>query len=895
MPRSQSSPTTSASRRVRVASLAAAALIMTTIVSVGSPLSAQAIPPFPILDDTTGPAGSTNPNWQSVVSGANPAGNTYTSDGWLRLTNAGRNQATNILNAVAFPSSTGFVVDFDLRQAGGTTHSGDAFPPRSGDGMSMYLVDGSAPVSPGGYGGGLGYSGNSLGCGVTGGYVGVGFDVYGNFAAPNPSSTGGPGTSPSMIGVRGSGTQPCTDPAVANYPWVDGASVPNLWTGVAGSTTDPATVPTSLYRHVQVTVEPGNGSVALSVAISDAVAKDQPYSALTDVLDVDLASVPGQAPIPATLKLGFGSSTGGATDFHDIRGVRVSAFTDAAITKALSASTPGNPSLAAGHFLPGDEIGFTIAAVNNGPTIIGNPPDGVARVFDDLSSLPLEDVSWTCTPSAGSTCVTPSGTGSVISAGWAAPPEGSVVIDVSATISADAAAGTFANTAIVPTDFTNNTVGAPGSPVQEDEAAVESDTTNNTATTSFVVDRPLFTQSKSADETSYAVGQAVVYSITVTNTGTAPGTATVTDAVPASVLLDDVTCLPTGTATCTATSTANDITGSIVAGPGESVIFTITGQAIAVGSATNTAQVTPTDPFCATGCGGGPASTSQSAVVATALTLTKTALSDGLPVTTLSLGSVVDYRYDIVNSGQLPIDDIVLTELSFTGSGVPPVPTCPATTLMPGAAMTCSADYTIVQGDIDTESFENTAQATGHAPETDVLTSSNTATVVLPIPAEPSMHLEKRAQVVDEDRNGLTDVGDSVVWIFTIVNMGNITLSDLEVDDPTAGSITCDATTLAPDATTSCRSLPHTITAGEANSGSITNHATASAVDARGTKVVSGTATAVVNITKPAPAPLAATGPAGDVAFSALLALMLLGLGAAAVALRPRGSGKGVR
>jgi hypothetical protein len=285
-----------------VVALAAAAAVV--VMPTGP---AHSIPPFPIVDDTDGTPGETNPNWESVVTGDSATGNVYTTDQWLRLTSAGTNQAANILNDIPFPSTTGFVVDFDYRQAGGIAHTGDAFPARTGDGMSMYLVDGDAPVSAGGTGGGLGYAG----CGVQGGYLGVGLDTYGNFAVPSSTATGGPGTNPSMIGVRGSGTTPCLFPGI-NYPWVDGASVPGLWTGTPGDLGDPADQADSLYRHVRVQVSPSAGAITVSIAISTAVAKDEPFGALTPVLSVDLAGVPGQAPLPPTLKLGFGASTGGA-------------------------------------------------------------------------------------------------------------------------------------------------------------------------------------------------------------------------------------------------------------------------------------------------------------------------------------------------------------------------------------------------------------------------------------------------------------------------------------------------------------------------------------------------------------------------------------------------------
>ena len=60
--------------------------------------------------------------------------------------------------------------------------------------------------------------------------------------------------------------------------------------------------------------------------------------------------------------------------------------------------------------------------------------------------------------------------------------------------------------------------------------------------------------------------------------------------------------------------------------------------------------------------------------------------------------------------------DPAVTEGSFTGSGTPPVATCPPGALAPGASVDCTATYTVTQADIDAGSIANTATATGTPP-----------------------------------------------------------------------------------------------------------------------------------------------------------------------------------
>ena len=52
--------------------------------------------------------------------------------------------------------------------------------------------------------------------------------------------------------------------------------------------------------------------------------------------------------------------------------------------------------------------------------------------------------------------------------------------------------------------------------------------------------------------------------------------------------------------------------------------------------------------------------------------------------------------------------------------------------------------------------------------------------------------------------DGATDLGDPIQWSFLVTNTGTTTLTGVAVNDPTAGAVTCPATTLAPGASTTC-------------------------------------------------------------------------------------------
>ena len=145
------------------------------------------------------------------------------------MTNAAGNQAGAIISNLPFNLATnGLSVQFTTE-----TYAGDNNGGHGADGIGFFLQDASAPVNYGDYGGSLGYTcsnqNNSASQGydgITGGYIGLGIDEWGNFlngttiasynaatgattytqstSADNTSS--GYGYVPNRIGLRGPGS-----------------------------------------------------------------------------------------------------------------------------------------------------------------------------------------------------------------------------------------------------------------------------------------------------------------------------------------------------------------------------------------------------------------------------------------------------------------------------------------------------------------------------------------------------------------------------------------------------------------------------------------------------------------------------------------------------------------
>ncbi|MFK4761530.1 hypothetical protein ACI3KS_11395 [Microbacterium sp. ZW T5_45] len=97
----------------------------------------------------------------------------------------------------------------------------------------------------------------------------------------------------------------------------------------------------------------------------------------------------------------------------------------------------------------------------------------------------------------------------------------------------------------------------------------------------------------------------------------------------------------------------------------------------------------------------------------------------------------------------------------------------------------------------------------------------------------PALTLQKRVlEVIDVNGNGITDLGDQILWAFDLTNTGNTTLSDLTVDDDmlTAQGIgvTCDPDSLPVGGTVTCEAdAAYTITQADVDNGKVVNTATA--------------------------------------------------------------------
>jgi len=337
---------------------------------------------------------------------------------------------------------------------------------------------------------------------------------------------------------------------------------------------------------------------------------------------------------------------------------------------------------------------------------------------------------------------------------------------------------------------------------------------------------PFFQQQKVSDKASYVVSDPVTYTITVTNTGAYPGTAALVDPIPSTVLASAVTCVGSGGTTCAGNVVGNVVSGSIDAPPGGVATFTVSGTAVAAGSATNVATVTPTTTGCGPECGGGDASTSS--VIASAdarLSLVKTAhLVDSNGNGLADSGEAINYTFLVTNTG-----NVTLSTVGVTDPKVGPV-SCPTQTLAPGASTTCAtvASYFVTDADVLAGGVVNTAAAHGTPPPgvAPVVPPTDTVTTPTPVPVG-GLAITKSAQLNDANGNGLADAGETIQYSFQLTNTGTVALSTVGVTDPRAGSVTCPQATLPAGASETCTADNlYTVVEADVLAGGVQNTAT---------------------------------------------------------------------
>ncbi|MFA9189713.1 gliding motility-associated C-terminal domain-containing protein, partial [Flavobacterium sp. FBOR7N2.3] len=188
------------------------------------------------------------------------------------------------------------------------------------------------------------------------------------------------------------------------------------------------------------------------------------------------------------------------------------------------------------------------------------------------------------------------------------------------------------------------------------------------------------------------------------------------------------------------------------------------------------------------------------------------------------------YTFTVTNTGNVTVDNIVINDAKLGVTNLALVPS----TLAPSATGVVTQDYAITQADIDARKVTNTAIAKGQDPKgVDVEDISGTAVdndepTVTDLPENGKIALILKGELQDENQDGLAQIGETIRYEYTIMNMGDVPLSNVWIQDAMVGlgmnSGTIDLPIGAMDSTTF--SSTYVLTQADIIAGNVSNQAT---------------------------------------------------------------------
>lgn len=282
------------------------------------------------------------------------------------------------------------------------------------------------------------------------------------------------------------------------------------------------------------------------------------------------------------------------------------------------------------------------------------------------------------------------------------------------------------------------------------------------------------------------VGEIVVWSYIVTNTGNVPLAITVTDDQGASIRCPRALTVPGGQQICQAFG------------------FAQAGQYQNVGTATATylgESVTATDTSHYVG---------QELPLPNEPRIDIKKLTNGVDATTIPgtfvvVGEPVEWTYIVVNRGNVELSDVTVTDDQIGAVS------CPQSTLGLRQSMVCTATGTATPGQ-----YTNTATTIGTAPDGAEVSAE---AINHYYGVGPAITIKKYTNGVDADiaTGPIIDVGDPVQWSYVVTNTGNVALDDVFVTDNPSEAITCPQTSLQTGEMMTCSASGIAATGQQAN------------------------------------------------------------------------------
>ena len=200
--------------------------------------------------------------------------------------------------------------------------------------------------------------------------------------------------------------------------------------------------------------------------------------------------------------------------------------------------------------------------------------------------------------------------------------------------------------------------------------------------------------------------------------------------------------------------------------------------------------------------------------------------------TSARMGDTITYTYVVTNTG-----NVTLIEVSAADDVLGAIP-LGATTLGPGVSTSGTLSHTVQESDLPGP-LVNLATATG-TPPAGAAVSEKSIAVRVSLVTNPAIDLLIEASATE------AYVGDAITYSYTVINTGDVTLTDIEVNDDLLGSISLQTSRLGPKESTAGKGVY--VVRESDPPWPIVDVATVVAVSPTGERVTDDSAPVIVNL-----------------------------------------------
>jgi len=209
------------------------------------------------------------------------------------------------------------------------------------------------------------------------------------------------------------------------------------------------------------------------------------------------------------------------------------------------------------------------------------------------------------------------------------------------------------------------------------------------------------------------------------------------------------------------------------------------------------------------------------------------------------LGDKIAYTITVENTGNVPVYGISVTDSNADIKNVGVIPVLPAGE----KHIFLKVEHTVTQDDVDAEYVLNLALAEGSTSNGKAVTAESSPTVPSKSPIDPNCPTCTAVKIWQEDPSmslfkDVADdaktyrLGDVIEYTITVVNTGNVDLTDIAVTDDNADIKNVGVIKLLPAGGTELLTARHTVTPADVDRGHVLNIAKASGYAPSGAEVI---------------------------------------------------------